>query len=124
MKRRVRAPGAGSSRHRAERGGFTLAEVLVAMAVALVLTAATASALTGVLRGERSQWALRRAACASGSWVADRYAGEADHGAMDLRRVELEEKDAPWRWLGAESPAAAAARVTVWVREPTGVSAR
>ena len=99
------------------RAGFTLAEVLVALACALVITVAAAAALIAVLRSERAQWNERRASQQAGSWLAAHYTGRAaGEPATPLRRVEPEDEQQAWAWVTPAPDAGQAVRPTVWTR--------
>jgi type II secretory pathway component PulJ len=109
----------------ATRAGFTLAEVLVALACALVITVAAASALIAVLRSERAQWTERRASQQAESWLAAHYAGRAaSEPAMPLRRVVPEDEKLAWVWLTPEPAAGRPVRPTVWTRTRAGEPAQ
>jgi prepilin-type N-terminal cleavage/methylation domain-containing protein len=98
--------------------GFTLAEVMVALAIALLITAAAASALAAVLRSERSQGQQRHAHFLASSWLASRYSGSGETPGVRLDYLENSSKDQPWTWLCGETlparPGTPTARV--WTR--------
>ena len=112
-----RPPSSVLCRPSSAAAGFTLAEVLVALACALVITVAAASALISVLRSERAQWNERRASQQAESWLAAHYAGRAAiEPAMPLRRVVPEDEKLAWVWLTPEPAAGRPVRPTVLTR--------
>ena len=120
-----RSPSSVLCRPSSAAAGFTLAEVLVALACALVITVAAASSLIAVLRSERAQWSERRASQQAESWLAAHYTGRAaSEPAMPLRRVEPGDEKLAWVWLTPEPDAGRPVRPTVWTRSRPGAPAQ
>ena len=119
-----RSPSSALCRPSSAAAGFTLAEVLVALACALVITVAAASVLITVLRSERAQWSERRASQQAGSWLAAYYTGRGNTEPAQLRRVEPAEERAKWQWLTTEPATGGLVRATVWTRTRAGAPAQ
>lgn len=100
--------------------------MLVALTIALLITAAAASALTVVLRSERSQGQRRHALFLASSWLAGRYSGSDDARSVRVRVVETGAKDQPWQWMSGQTAPATPGSPTaeVWTRAAAGEPAR